>query len=94
MQNITSRSRAVAQGHARALAAGERHQQIDEPCHKVDDAKTADAATYEIIGHYRVDDWPRDREVVALPESGPRQDDEQKTDLEEERDAGEPANQI
>jgi hypothetical protein len=40
-----------------------------------------------------MDQRPCRGEVIVLPELGPRQDDEQKADLEEERDVGKPADQ-
>jgi hypothetical protein len=92
---MTSRSSAVAERHARALALarGERHDQVGKPRDQVDDAKSTDAAAHEVVGHNRMDRRPGRGEVIVLPELGPGQDDEQEADLEEERDEGKSADQ-
>ena len=76
------------------LAGREHQRQIDEPRDKIDAAEAGDGAADEMVGEQRPYRRPFQREVVAIPERGPRQHDEQQTDLEEERDVDQPADQL
>jgi hypothetical protein len=63
---------------------------IGESGHDIHEAKARHRPTYEVVRRDDMDDRNRFREIVARPEHGPRHDDEDKTNFEEERDEQEP----
>src|ERR1043165_6531904 len=73
-----------------AIAPGEHQQQIRHAGAEVDRTQAGHASSNEVVRDERPDRQPREDEVVALPEGRPRQNEEQESDLEEERHVDEP----
>ena len=59
------------------FARREHAREISEPGAQVDEAEPGDGSAHEVVGEDRLERRPPDGEVVVLPESRPRQDDEQ-----------------
>src|SRR5262249_52521262 len=74
-------------------ASREHRQQLHKSGDEVDDAEAADRSAREVVGHERPQNRPDPGEVILLPERGPRQNDQQEPDFEEESDVKEPADQ-
>src|SRR5712691_4145279 len=86
-QTIPRSRRILASSH------GEQPRQIHEAGDQVHDAKTADTAAHEVARHQRLQLGPRRHEIVAIPEAGPWEDDQQQSDFEEERHVDESPDQ-
>ena len=76
-----------------ALARNEEHREIHQPGEEIDDAEASDGPADKIVGQNRPKTRPGRTEVVTIPETRPRQHDEEQADFEKERDVGESANQ-
>jgi hypothetical protein len=82
-------------GHGRVAARPRRKdaRQIDEPGAEIHDTEPGHGAAREIVREERLQRRPRFRKVIVLPERRPRQDEQQKSDLDEEGDVDEAADQ-
>jgi len=83
----------IAVGQAYMVPGGEDPAKLGKARDQIHHAKAADRAANEVIGHNRVHDGPRVGKVVLIPERGPRHDDEEQPNLEEERDEDQSAEQ-
>ena len=75
-------------------AAGEYDREVGKTGVEIDQTEARDGASDEIVRQQLAQRRPGHREVVPLPEARPRQDDEQQTDLEEERYVEEATGQL
>jgi hypothetical protein len=71
----------------------EHRRKLGEPGEQVQHAEPADRAADEVVRQQRLERRQRMREVVLLPERGPRQDDQEQPDFDEERDVEQAAQQ-
>ena len=89
-RSVTScriRARPGSWRECRAVGASrEDRRQLGDARQEVGEPKAGDAAAHERVGDERRQHRPALREVVALPESGPRQHHQQQADFEEVRD--------
>jgi hypothetical protein len=76
------------------IARGKHEGKLSEPNHQVDDPESGNAAADEVVRDDRPDGRQGGGKVVVVPELGPRQDDEQETNLEKKGDPGQAANQM
>src|SRR5262249_4626614 len=66
-------------------AAGEHDREVGKTGVEIDETEARHGASDEIVRQQLAQRRPGHREVIPLPEARPRQDEEQQTDLEEER---------
>ena len=73
--------------------AANTSSELGEAREEIHEAEAGHGAAHEVVRQDGSQRRPRVGEVVALPERGPGQHDEQQADLEEERDVDQPADQ-
>lgn len=76
-----------------ALPRDEEHREVDQPGEEIDDTQAGHGPANKVVGQERPKTRPGRTEVIAIPETRPRQHDEEQADFEKECDIGEAADQ-
>jgi hypothetical protein len=75
------------------VAAGEQVGQLGQRGKQIDHAKSRDRPPHEVVGDHRTEGRQDLDEVVAVPERRPRDQNEQQSRFEQERDEQEASEQ-